>query len=97
LGLSLGTDVQNHPQAIASSRLEDVHVGDVIAARDFVVFPANLESRYVDHRVSLKHGHSSLVDLRDFAFFLDYPVPLRVLRQNMLRSISHKPPHRYCE
>jgi hypothetical protein len=45
--------------------------------------------------MSRKRGHSSLVDLSDFAFFLDYPVPLRVLRQNMLRSISHNPPHRY--
>jgi hypothetical protein len=34
----------------------------------------------VDHRMSLKRGHSSLVDLSNFVFFLDYPVPLRVLR-----------------
>jgi hypothetical protein len=45
--------------------------------------------------MSLKRGHSSLVDLGDFAFFLDYPVPLRVLRQHMLRSTSHNPPHRH--
>ena len=30
--------------------------------------------------MSLKRGHSSLVDLGDSAFFLDYPVPLRVLQ-----------------
>ena len=38
-------------------------------------------------------GHSSLVDLGDFVFFLDYPVPLRVPRQHMLRSTPHSPPH----
>jgi hypothetical protein len=42
--------------------------------------------------MSLKRGHSSLVDLGDSAFFLDYPVPLRVLRQHML---PHDPSYRY--
>ena len=66
-------------------------MGDVIAASGFRGVSRKLGIQ-VDYRMSLK---SSLVDLGDFACFPDYSVPLRVLRQHMLRSTSHNPPHQY--